>query len=214
MKTHWLALIWSSVQLPFETRTWMTSSGNVQSTVTSRSPLWAVVNASKKQRKLTPRSVHDPVLMTFRVCAGSVVGGGGHPGPVGLVVQPLSLLPQAPSINPKASPAASTNVLRTAFIVLSSSAVEDRSSPAPLPLADGMPAVAATLTASAIAQHCDGFGDRWRREEVDAHAQRLRTNALRLSNQAWPPSPWATNRARFWRSTDGNCARAAASSLE
>src|SRR5207244_12471955 len=100
------------------------------------------------------------------------------------ILQPVSWRPQAPSSNPKASPTASTNVLRTAFIFLSSSAVEDRSSPAPLPLADGMPAVAATLPASAIAQHRDGFGDRWRREEVDAHAQRLRTNALRLSNQA------------------------------
>src|SRR5436190_24365137 len=98
-----------------------------------------------------------PVADSTTLCvhAGCVVGGGVHPGAVGVVLQFVLSFLQAPSINPKASPAASTNVLRTAFIVLSSSAVEDRSSPAPLPLADGMPAVAATLPASATAQHCD-----------------------------------------------------------
>src|SRR5947207_1267599 len=57
-----------------------------------------------------------PVADSTTLCmhAGCVVGGGVHPGAVGVVLQFVESFLQAPSENAKANPPVRANVLRTA----------------------------------------------------------------------------------------------------
>ncbi len=104
----------------------MESSGKVQSTVTSRSPFWLVVNDGKKQRPLTARA-HDPLVMMVWPGA-SRVGVGEHPGPAGVAAHPPLPPdpPQPPSVRMRASPPASLSALRPAFIAFSPSGGRDQ----------------------------------------------------------------------------------------